>query len=699
MRTIYLVLSFVISGIALYGQPINDNCNTAFHIPNTDTWCSEPGAYTNLNATPLVGLPPTNSCLFQWQNEVWFTFIPQTPAMYFRISGLINGLGTLRNPAIGIFSGSCNNLMRVGCNSISSTTNQVELSVESLVIGAVYYLVVESQLAATNAGTFQICLEGFIPPPIPESDCDQAVILCDKSQFVIDTILGVGIEDPDVEGTCVQQELSSVWYTWTIETTGTLTFTLTPNNYQPGFESDDIDFVVYRLPGGIEDCDNKEVVRCMAAGENGGSNFQEWQRCNGPTGLQAGSTDVTEDPGCMENDDDSWLRPMDVVAGESYTMLINNFSQSGLGFGIEWGGTATFRGPQPAFDVTALQAFECDKTIIFDNQSLAPTDSIVSYLWSFGAGANPQTSDSIGPVNVIYDSFGPKKVALTVTSEKGCEVTEILDFFIEPCCADTSTLGVTAIITDQLCPGTATGVIQGVGISGAPLYQYSLDCVDYQPSSVFPALLPGDYTLCIQDEKGCESQVDVTVLPASSFRVEAGDTIFVQLGDSAQIQAVAFPSLPSVVTWSNISTLRFNSTDIASLLNPTVRPRRSGWYTVTIMNEAGCMTSDSVFVLVDVYKPIYIPNVISANNDDINDRVTIYGNGAALGVNTFQIFDRWGGMLWEGQGDALLNDPSMGWDGTYKGQPVNPGVYSYRAVIDFLDEIPVAYTGTITVLR
>ncbi|MDQ3017429.1 MAG: gliding motility-associated C-terminal domain-containing protein [Bacteroidota bacterium] len=696
MRTIYLVLWLVASGVALYGQPINDNCASAFNIPNTDTWCSAPGAYTNVNATPYTGTPPTNPCFLDLTNEVWFTFIPQTPAIYFRISGAVNGLGTLRNPAIAVFDGSCTNLNRVGCNIVSSTTNQVELSVTGLVIGQVYYLLVEGQ--NDFEGTFQICLEGFIPPPIPQSDCGEAVILCDKSEFVIDTILGVGQQDPGVTNTCVFQELSSVWYSWTVETTGILTFILTPNNFQQGFESDDIDFVIYKLPGGLDDCANKEVVRCMAAGSNG-TQFQDWQRCNGPTGLRPGSTDVTEDAGCMEADDDSWLKPMDVVAGESYTMLINNFSQTGLGFSIEWGGTATFQGPKPAFDVSAVQAFECDKTIIFDNQSLAPTDSIVSYLWNFGAGANPQSSDSIGPISVIYDSFGPKKVALTVTSSKGCEVTEILDFFIEPCCADTSTLGVSAIITDQLCPGTATGVIQGVGISGAPLYQYSLDCVDYQPSSVFPALIPGDYTLCIQDEKGCENQVDITVLPANGYGVEAGDTIFVQLGDSSQINAVAFPNLPSAVVWNNLNTLRFNGTDITSLLNPTVRPRRSGWYTVTITNEAGCTTTDSVFVLVDVFKPVYIPNVITANQDDINDRVTIYSNGAATGVEAFQIFDRWGGLMWEGKGDMLLNNPSMGWDGTFKGQPVNTGVYSYRAVIEFYDELPLAYTGTITVLR
>ncbi len=162
----------------------------------------------------------------------------------------------------------------MGCNITSSVTNQVELSIQDLVIGRVYFLLVEGQNDFT--GTFQICLEGFIPPPNPQSDCAKAVILCDKSEFVVDTLLGVGIQDPGVTNTCIGQEFSSAWYKWTCDVSGTLTFILTPNNFQQGFESDDIDFVVYELPGGIDDCANKKAVRCMAAGANVGFPFQNW---------------------------------------------------------------------------------------------------------------------------------------------------------------------------------------------------------------------------------------------------------------------------------------------------------------------------------------------------------------------------------------------------------------------------------------
>ena len=698
MRIFLPVIVSLTLSLRLLGQPINDNCLTAFHLPNTDNWCSEPGAYTNVNATASNTSVPTGvGCFLSTANEVWFTFIPQTPAMYIKVTGASQGLGTLRGPHVGVFRGPCNNLTRIGCNIV--VENQVEVAVESLVIGATYYLLVEG--APNMTGTFQICLNGFFPPPNPQSDCSNAVVLCDKSEFVVDTLLGIGIQDPGVSGTCVQQELSSAWYKWTCDQSGTLEFTLTPNDYQQGFESDDIDFVLYELPGGLNDCANKQEIRCMASGANVGQPFQNWQRCNGPTGLVSGDPDVSEDPGCQLASQNNFVNAVDMVAGKSYALMINNFSQSGLGFSIEWGGTGTFQGPEPGFDVTAVQAFECDKTIIFENQSLAPTDSIVEYLWNFGAGANPTFDTTTGPISVVYESFGPKKVALTVTSEKGCVVTEIVDFYIEPCCADTSTLGVTASVQDQICPGTATGFIQGIGFSGAPEYQYSLDCITYQPASVFPALLPGDYTLCIQDEKGCKSQVDLTLLPANNFGVEAGDTLYVQLGNDLLINAVATPNLPSTVTWNNLQHLSFNGTSILDSLNPTALPIKTDYYVVTIVNEAGCTDVDSVLIIVDPFKPIYIPNVISANQDNVNDRVTAYGNNAAadMGIELFQIYDRWGNMLWE-TGPIDLNDPSLGWDGTTRdGKFVNPGVYTYVMRIMFIDLIPVVYTGDITVLR
>ena len=42
---------------------------------------------------------------------------------------------------------------------------------------------------------------------------------------------------------------------------------------------------------------------------------------------------------------------------------------------------------------------------------------------------------------------------------------------------------------------------------------------------------------------------------------------------------------------------------------------------------------------------------------------------------------------------------SIGWDGTYQGNPLPPGVYTYRARIAFFDGLTETFIGQVTILR
>jgi gliding motility-associated-like protein len=676
----------------LEAQPINDQCSSAIHIPNAISYCSTPGQFSNINATGAGQL--NTSCLISLDNEVWFTVIPQAPAMLIQISGNINGLGTLQGPGIFLFEGSCGNLMDVACNTVAAGSNVIELTATNLVIGGIYFIAIVGAVP----GTFQICIESFIPPPEPAGDCNKAVVLCDKSPFFIENLAGIG--DPlinEVNGTCIGQEFASVWYKWTCEQSGTLTFTLTPNNYIPGFQSDDLDFVVFEMPGGLTNCNTKTVLRCMAAGANttGGTvnPLSDWVLCNGPTGLRTGENDFTEPPGCPGGNN-NFVAPINMEAGKSYALVVNNFSQSGLGFSIAFGGTGTFLGPDPDFDIEAVDAFECDKTIIFTNLSSTLTDSIVTWSWNFGAGATPLFMAGAGPHEVVYESFGAKRAALTVKSARGCVVTKIIDLFVEPCCADTSTLDVSGLARDLICPGVPTGVVTGSGSSGAPPYQFSLNDTLYQPATVFPGLGAGFYQLFIQDSKGCKDSTLVEILDAPPFSVDAGDTIFVDLGEPADLNAVPFPPVFETIDWSPLGSLVFG----ANPLTPTAYAPGSTWYTVTVTNSAGCIAIDSVLVLVNIVRPIYIPNVFSPNGDGINDFFYIQGSPASDGIEVLRIFDRWGAVVFE-DFEIDLNDEYRGWDGTFKGRPVNAGVFTFYTNVHFLDNETLTYSGTITVIR
>jgi gliding motility-associated-like protein len=67
-------------------------------------------------------------------------------------------------------------------------------------------------------------------------------------------------------------------------------------------------------------------------------------------------------------------------------------------------------------------------------------------------------------------------------------------------------------------------------------------------------------------------------------------------------------------------------------------------------------------------------------------------------VRRIQIYDRWGEMVYKGE-DLTLNDETAGWDGSYRGQPLNPGVFIYLAEVEFIDSSVLQFEGDITLIR
>ncbi len=164
-------------------------------------------------------------------------------------------------------------------------------------------------------------------------DCATALELCGNSQFYIIPTSGIGLADAGVSNTCVGQEFNSMWVKWTVMEAGIISFVLTPDSVWQ-----DLDFIVYE-PGDEYDCIDKIPIRCMAAGANVNQPPQEWVNCMGSTGLAPGNTDAEELPGCLSGNN-NYLAPIEAFAGAEYIMLINEFSQSGLGYTLTFTGSA-----------------------------------------------------------------------------------------------------------------------------------------------------------------------------------------------------------------------------------------------------------------------------------------------------------------------------------------------------------------------
>ena len=150
------------------------------------------------------------------------------------------------------------------------------------------------------------------------SDSAFATPVCVDTPFS-DASPGPGITAEGCSG-CVTSENYTNWYRIQIQTSGTLAFTINPNN-----NAEDFDPVVF---GPNVTCGALGTpVRCSYAINAG----------NGNTGLGNGAADPSETV-----TGDQWVSQMNVTAGQVYYIMINGWSaNSGAsGFLLDWTGTA-----------------------------------------------------------------------------------------------------------------------------------------------------------------------------------------------------------------------------------------------------------------------------------------------------------------------------------------------------------------------
>ncbi len=676
--------------------PLNDDCEHA--IPLDDLLnASYSGQYfTNLNGN--VALPST-SCMASYQaRTVWYRFTAINKYARIVVEGSSGNNGyNLSAPAVGIFSGTCNALVEEQC--VSPVSSNIAEIIIPTVPGRRYYIAVGGR--NSRQGSFRLYINLFNTNPDPLQDCSNARILCDKSPVDVKNVVGFGSTRDNLDlGTnrkiqyknCGVQEDNSNWYKWTCDQSGTLEFTITPLK-----KNDDIDFMVWELPGGLDDCDHKQLLRNLISGENTGRPFSEWARCVGPTGLLATDSDEGESCGCQKNDN-NFGAAINMQSGKSYVLMVMNYSASGVGYHLEFGGTGTFQGPQPSFTVEPESGLRCDQDFIVTDFT-KDNGNTLQYEWFFGEGATPQTSTGKGPFKIHYETWGYKYIVLTVKDVvNGCEVTESKKIYAEPCCEDLPPLTSTAFdIRETTCPWSADGsFVLKTTAGGGPVFQYSIDGSPWIESRTFRNLKGGTYKIVTTDKKGCMDTITVVVPSPDSVYVDAGKDTTIKLGETVKLKGKVDDRGHSTdYLWNPEEDI----IDCTICLDPEVFPKKKTSYTLIVTDENGCTYQDIVTVFIDKDLPVYIPNVFTPNDDQVNERFTIYSNRAMDQVLEMKIFHRWGGLVYSESNFSPNDDRQHGWNGQWKGRDAQPGVYVYLIRAHFIDGSEQVYAGDITLLR
>jgi gliding motility-associated-like protein len=104
-------------------------------------------------------------------------------------------------------------------------------------------------------------------------------------------------------------------------------------------------------------------------------------------------------------------------------------------------------------------------------------------------------------------------------------------------------------------------------------------------------------------------------------------------------------------------------------------------------------------VYVERSKDIYAPNIFSPNNDGVNDFFNLFGDQQNFArINYLLIYDRWGNNVYRVE-DLIPNQLSTGWDGTYRGKDLNPGVFVWYAEVQLNDGTTEIHQGDVMLIK
>jgi gliding motility-associated-like protein len=238
---------------------------------------------------------------------------------------------------------------------------------------------------------------------VKNNDCINVFLanrfICGNAAFTTDNVNGRGaINDfgpqyQNYPGCLLPQggfiEVQSAWYAFKIQTTGKLTMDIEP------LGAHDYDFAIF---GPNKPCQNLGTpVRCSFAAN-------PTTQYGYKTGMNLDVGDVSEPAG-----GDGYVKALDVIEGEIYYIMINNWSNQNTGFNINWGGVGKIANSIAQFSTSV----NCN-VASFNNTSSA-CDGVLAYEWDFGDGS-PVTSENTkrNPVH-YYQAVGNYQVKLKTT--------------------------------------------------------------------------------------------------------------------------------------------------------------------------------------------------------------------------------------------------------------------------------------------
>lgn len=451
-------------------------------------------------------------------------------------------------------------------------------------------------------GGMSICLQAN-----GQQDCFDPIPLCSSYYTQNSGFSGTGAAmEVTANTTCLGNgEVNSTWYSFTIYQSGQLEFQLNPTN-----PNDDYDFALYNMTN--DSCSGiaasvSQPVSCNYSADTG------------PTGLSpVGSGNQNGTSGSNQN------APISVTAGESFVLMVSNFTASQNGYELTFSGSASMEDNSAGvIDSISLQG-QCNPNKVkmylsdaVDCGSIAGNGSDFSISGpgnlSVIAASGLGCAEGAREIWLTFSSSLPQTGVYTVSMNTGSDGNSLLDACGNETAVSVSSqftvvaLGPEITITNIVSSdcgqsnGSATANVTG----GSPPYTYNWNSSPGQTTPIATDLEPGTYRVAVTDANGCTATELVTIdnnNPLDMSNISFGPVSCHGLSDgSAQIIPTGGTGNFSIEWASNPTQYGQTATNLPS-----------GPVAVSVIDDSGCEET----VTINIPQPAPINILISPTNPD-----------------------------------------------------------------------------------
>lgn len=414
-------------------------------------------------------------------------------------------------------------------------------------------------------------------------DCSGAIPVCQQTYVQSSSFTGFG-GTQEVYNTCLlNNEQASVWYVFTVQTSGTFFFNINTSN--------DYDWALYNLTGtSCANIPNLTPVRCNYSSTYGNTGMVS--PASGTAVLSNSASDGPTMPG------------LNVTAGQTFALIIDNFTQDQNGYTLTFSGTASFiDNSAPTMTTISDNCYSNYVTITLSENVACNSIAANGSDFLLTGPGSPTITSAVGvgcpssgftnQVNVYYNA--PGSGTFTITSKVGNDGNTILDRCGNPLAVGASltfnhlgSVSATASPT-TICAGQSSTITASGPASGAT-YSWSTGAttssITVTPTATTIYTVTVSYAGCTKSASGT-----VTIAPTPVATISPMNPIL--CSGTVDLTATSLLNGSSCTncsyTWTTTpATTTFTQNNVPSSV---WTGRGVGTYNVVVTSSAGCASA------------------------------------------------------------------------------------------------------------